>query len=168
LNETVPVGIVAGTDKLLTVAVRLTSVDVSAVAAGDATNEVDVVAAGAGSTTKVVAADVTPPYPAVVDVNSAVIMCDPTVRDDVASDVTTTGAPEVAGPDMLLVAPIWVDPSKNLTLPALKVPDAGAMSVEKVTLVPAVWGLARDGVGADADVEIPLIETLRADEVEPA
>ena len=102
---------------------------------------------GTEVTTKVSADDVEPENEALPGKYCAVIEREPTASDVVASEDTVTGVPAVADPTSDFVAPIWVAPSKNFTVPPVSVPEAGATVVEKVTLVPATCGLAGAAVG---------------------
>jgi hypothetical protein len=171
LITTVPVGIVAGTSELTTWAVTLIASLVVAVALGEvAVMVVAVLAAGAAVTTNESADDVDPENDALPGVYSAVIDRVPTANEVVASDETMTGEPDVAEPTSDFVAPIWVTPLKNFTVPPVSVPETGATVVENITLVPATCGLTGFAVGVV--VVVPTVGTLvttndSAEDVEP-
>ena len=103
LNCTEPVG-VAGLPA--TVAVRLTGTVTSAALDGDALRLVVVFSAGAAVIWNDSADDVDPEKPALPGVYCAVIECDATDRDVVASEDTVTGEPEVAVPASAVAPPI--------------------------------------------------------------
>lgn len=99
------------------------------------------------------------------------MLCVPTLRLVVASEVTEVGEPEVAVPEMVLVAPICVAPSKNFTVPPVnRVPEAGATVVENVMLAPCTCepdGVAVGVVVVVAVTGVAVMTCDSADDVEP-
>jgi hypothetical protein len=138
-NNTVPAGV---PDVAPTVAVKVTDVPATCGDVG-ATARVVVVATAAGLvTTNVDTLEVDPANAAAfVGMNCAVSGCEPTA----SADVVTAAEPATN----VCVVPIWVTPSKNLTVPA-GVPDVAPTVAVNVTGLPATCGDA----GATANVVV--------------